>query len=904
MDRSNSPVFFGEWVKRRRKALDLTQEELAQRAGYSKFALRKIESGERKPSKQLAELLANALEIPPDEQQTFIKVARGETNLERLHPPSLDSSFASISDISTLASTPAHSVLPGREISAQRFNASLQPASVSNRIPLQSTQLLGRDSELVAMERLFNDQQCRLLTLTGMGGIGKTHLAIEFATRQQPAFPAGVFYVPLAPINSADAIVPAVADVFGFVFSGPSDPKEQLINYLSVRLNQPMLLVLDNLEHLLIQSLAEEKPVAVELVSEFLQSLPDIKILATSRERLNLQGEWTFELHGLAVPPQEFSGELEDYSAVALFLQSALRTKADLELTANEQTAIIQICQLLDGTPLAIELAAAWIGMLSCQEILEEIHSNIGFLTTSMRDVPERHRSLRATFDHSWKLLSDHERDVLSRLSVFRGGFNRIAAERVACATLPLLASLVSKSLVRRTQEGRYDLHEVIRQYASSRLDEDETRCLESCDLHSEYYLKLASEYEKKLKSASQQAAMRDMTLELDNMRTAWDWGIKRRNFEYLGRAVRAFGWFFEVSGLHRDGIEQLELLVQALSDKSRDTQMDRSLGTTFVQQGLLYFRTGQFAKAQKLYNDSIAILRPTKDQALLADALIFLGTITHLNGEYTESRDLLREGLKCAQASNDRWFEAYAIYNLGYVDSLMGDYQKGYEQMLVGLDMWRAIGDPHYISLGLNFLVTTLIKLELYEEAKNFMWESITLCEKAKNRWGMGTAYRYLGSAYLAEGQYTEAQAHFYKSLEIFSEYTEGWDIALSLFYLGEAGMLAGSLTEARENYLKALRISIDSHSIPIALDTLLGLARVQAQASKPEYALEISNCVANHTASTKETKDHANQLFSELTGKFRSDQIKTLNEKMKLKSFEMIVAGLLHSDASARSI
>jgi len=292
MDKSDLPVFFGEWVKKRRKALDLTQEELAQRAGCSVFALRKIESGERRPSKQLAELLADSLEIPSEEKQTFVRVARGETSLERLHLPSLDSSLASLSN--------------------------LQPTSVSNRIPLQPTPLLGRDSELAAMERLFNNSQCRLLTLTGMGGIGKTRLAIEFATRQQPVFPAGVFYVPLAPINSPEAIVPAMAEVFGFVFSGPNDPKEQLINYIATQLKQPVLLVLDNLEHLLVQSLSGEKQGAVELVSEFLQRLPNIRILATSRERLNLQGEWTYELHGLAVAPLEFSGKLEDYSAVAL----------------------------------------------------------------------------------------------------------------------------------------------------------------------------------------------------------------------------------------------------------------------------------------------------------------------------------------------------------------------------------------------------------------------------------------------------------------------------------------------------------------------------------------------------------------------------------------------------------
>jgi len=866
----DSPVFFGDWVKRRRKALDLTQEELAQRAGCSKFALRKIESGERKPSRQLAELLAESLEISSEEKETFVKIARGTLNLERMQSPLLGSSFASLSDI--------------------------QPASVSNRIPLQSTPLLGRDSELAAMERLFNNPQCRLLTLTGIGGIGKTHLAIEFVTRQQPMFPAGVFYIPLAPINSSDAIIPAMADVFEFVFSGPNDPKEQLINYIASQSTQPTLLVLDNLEHLLVQSMAGEKLGVVELVSEFLQRLPDVKILATSRERLNLQGEWTYELHGLAIPPQEYSGRLEDYSAVALFLQIAVRAKADFEMTETEQPAVIQICRLLDGTPLAIELAAAWVEMLSCQEIAQEINSNIDFLTTNMRDIPERHRSLRASFDHSWKLLSDQERNVLSRLSIFRSGFDRDAAEQIAGASLPTLASLVTKSLVRRTENGRYDLHEVIRQYASDHLEADQSHCLEICDRHTEYYLNFASGYGKKIKSASQQASMRAMTAEFDNIRTAWEWGVKHGKFESLGKAVRSYGWFFEIAGLLQDGIEQLEPLIQGLQGQVRNDELNRLLGLTLLHQGLLYFRMGFFVRAGELYGDSIAILRPTKDQALLADALIFLGTIMHLNGEYPESRDLLRQGLEYARASKDRWFEAYAIYNQGYVDSLMGDYQKGYQQMLVGVDMWRSIGDPHYIALGLNFLVTTLIKLELFEQAKDFMWESIALCEKAKNRWGMGTAYRYLGSVYLAEGQYTEAQVHFHKSLEIFGEYTQGWDIALSLYYLGDAAMLEGDLTGAKNFYLKALSIAFDAHSIPIALDSLLGLAQVHAQAGKAEYALELLKHILDHPSTTQDTKDRAKKVRDEARNMLTDIQVQAIEEKIKGQTFDELVSDTLN--------
>ena len=467
-----TPVLFGEWLKQRRKTLDLTQEELAERAGCSIFALRKIESGERRPSKQLAGLLASALEITAEEQPTFIRVARGDLNLERLRISKPDTSPPSISDFLNQHQT--HETAPPHTT----------PEPAPHHLPYPPSPLLGRDTELAALERLFKDSQCRLLTLTGMGGIGKTRLAIEFASRQRDTFPDGVHYVPLASLNSAESIVPAMAEALEYSFSGPGDLKEQLLKFMSARLKRSALLVLDNLEHLIAQSSE-----TIELISEILQRLPHLKIITTSRERLNLQGEWMYELHGLPVPPVEFADKLDDYSAAVLFVQRAQRIKIDFEISEAEKAELIQICHLVEGIPLALELAAAWVGMLTCEEIAREIESNKDFLSTSMRDVPERHRSLRATFDHSWKLLSSHEQDVLSRLSIFRGGFDRNAAEKVAGATLPLLASLVSKSLVRRTEQARYDLHEVIRQYAASHLDEDQSRCLETCDLHSDYYL-------------------------------------------------------------------------------------------------------------------------------------------------------------------------------------------------------------------------------------------------------------------------------------------------------------------------------------------------------------------------------------------------------------------------------
>jgi predicted ATPase/DNA-binding XRE family transcriptional regulator len=859
----NIPGSFGDWLKTRRKALDLTQEELAKRAGCSIFALRKIESGERRPSKQLAQLLAAALEIPEKDQQTFIRAARGELSPERLHSRGLE-------EPSIALSTP------------QQF---LQ------HLPVPPTPLLGRETELAALERLFKDPQCRLLTLTGMGGIGKTRLAIEFALRQRGLFPDGVIYSPLASTNSAESVVPAIAEALGLSFSGPVEPKEQLINYLLGQIRQSMLLVLDNFEHLIGPSSQ-----AVDIVSELLRRLPRLKLLTTSRERLNLQGEWMYELHGLPVPPTEYVARLDEYSAAVLFVRSARRIKTDFEVTETEKPALVQICQLLEGIPLAIELAAAWAGVLSCAEIAREIELNIDFLQTTMRDVPERHRSLRASFDHSWRLLSDVERTALSRLAIFRGGFDRAAAEQVAGATLPLLATLVSKSLVRRGEDGRYDLHEVIRQFALSHL-EDAAQQNEARDAHSRYYLQFAADREKALRSAPQQQAARELLNEIDNLRAAWIWAIRREQFQLLGASVRSLGWFFEVTGLIREGIDQFEPLVRVLKAHPQDRETQWVLGLTLTQQGLLYFRRGLFDQAQACMEESLSILRSRGQQNLMTDVLVYLGIVMHLNGNIDRSRVLMEEGLACAQAAGEEWLLAYAIYNLGYLASLQGRYAEGYLKMRDGMAIWRKLGDPHSIALGLNYLAPTLIELGCYEEAETSMQESLRLCKESGNRWGMGTAYRYLGLARMAQGQLDDAQLLFHKSIETFGDYILGWDIAKSSIYLGEAILRSGDLDEARRIYLKALHLSREAESTPLMLEAVIGLAQLTFQTGKNEQAFELSSFVLSQSASTHETRARAEKIRGATEKDLNSEQVQLIKARGTEQSLAGIVNTLLSS-------
>jgi predicted ATPase/DNA-binding XRE family transcriptional regulator len=853
---------FGDWLKARRKALDLTQEELSARAGCSVFALRKIESGERRPSKQLAGLLAAALEIPEEDRMTFIRVARGDLIADRLHTSQ-----------------------PGSK------PASPSPQPASHHLPLPSTPLLGRDPELAAMDRIFNEPPCRLLTLTGMGGIGKTRLAIEFASRQEGRFPDGVHYVPLASINSAELIIPAVAEALDFSFSGPADLQEQLFNFLAQIIKQPALLVLDNLEHLLAQSSA-----AAELVSEILQHFSNIKILCTSRERLNLHGEWTYELHGLPIPPYEFLDKLEEYSAAELFLQRARQIHAEFELTEADRPALVQICQLLEGIPLAIELAAAWTGMLSCREIAQEIERNIDFLTTSMRDIPERHRSLKATFDHSWRLLSDEERDAMSRLAVFHGGFDRLAAEKVAGATLPLLASLVSKSLVRRTEDGRYDLHEVIRQYALSHLEEDAQKNLETCDAHSSYYLNFAAEREMALKSGHQRYAVQEILGEMDNLRAAWLWMFQRETFEEGCKAIRSLGWFFEVSGLIHEGIDHFEPLVRTLKARPASPAFQRVLGEACTQQGILCFRKGLYERAVSLMEESVSLLRPLGDTGLLVDALVYLGIIMHLNGEMDRSQALMEEGLSYAQDPKYEWFAAYAIYNLGYITSLRGNYIQGREQMMEGLTIWRRLGDPHSIALGLNYLVPTLIALGCYDEARTYLLESLELCQASNNRWGKGTAYRHLGWVAKAQGNLEEAQSFLHKSLNTFGDYIIGWDISQTLIVLGETIALTGDCLKAENLLLTALRLARDIHSTPLILESLTGLASLEMRLD-PERATGWLMLIKDHPAAKQDVKDRACQLTREAEVLLSVEQMQRIREEGSKRSLETIAAELVRS-------
>jgi len=408
---------------------------------------------------------------------------------------------------------------------------------VPNNLPVMLTNFIGREREVDALKKLLEDE--RLVTITGIGGIGKTRLALQAAVEVLEEYKDGGFFVPLAALTSANNIITAAAGAMGFTFSRKEEPRIQLLNYLHPK---SILLIFDNFEHLLS---------GTTLIREILEQAPKARMLFTSRERLAISGEITFPVEGLDLPAADDAVYAESFSALQLFLESARRADSKFKLRDEDKPAAVRICRLLDGSPLGIELAAAWVRVLSCEEIAREIAINLDFLSSAAPDVPPRLRSLRAAFEYSWKLLSAEERRVFRKLGVFRGGFTRESARAVAGADLSVLSALVNKGLIRRSLGGRFDLHAILHQYAVEKLaalpHENDT----TLDRHCAYFTDYLHKREQALQGNEDDLpALAELNVEFDNIRVALSRAIEKKKIKDHRKYDSFFSDLFTVEDL------------------------------------------------------------------------------------------------------------------------------------------------------------------------------------------------------------------------------------------------------------------------------------------------------------------------------------------------------------------
>jgi predicted ATPase/class 3 adenylate cyclase len=736
-----------------------------------------------------------------------------------------------------------------------------------HNLPIQTTPFLGRKEEVAEITRLLADAKCRLITLIGPGGIGKTRLALQCAAEKIECFTHGVFFIPLDPLSSAEGFITTIAQTLKFQFYSREDEKQQLFNFLA---DKELLFVMDNFEHIV---------EGASIIGDILKQTRNVKIMVTSRELLNLKGEWIVQLQGMEVPSGE-GIDIEGCSAVQLFLYNAQRVKTQVALSEEDKVYVTRICQLVGGLPLGIEIASSWVRTLTCKEIALEIEKNYDFLVTSMRDIPERHRSLRAVFEYSWNLISEKEKNVLKRLSVFRGGFTREAAELLTGATLSDLASLTDKSLLFRDISGRYRMFGILRQYAEEKLSEEGTVVEDIEDAHAEFYADFMHEREEDIHSARCKEVYDEIKTEIENVRKAFERAIERGKAEWLNKfAVTSYfvynhyGWYSEAEKLY-------ERSIKAISEK--ETEMEQiTYGRLLSRYAIFRYSTGHYEEARrdllecleifnlhndvreraqammslgnidsvlgnldaatKYYEQVLKIFRQINDVKNIAGILNNLGVIYYYKHDYDKAKMLYQESSEISKKINYREMTAMAMGNLGLVHHQEEDYKEAKRLLLACLEIERTYGDQQQIANTLNNLGLALFRLKEYAEAKRVYQDSLEIRLATGHRLGLSTAIHNLGNLALEQGEFKVANKYFTEDLQICRDLQHNKGIAQALCRLGESHYMVKEFTAALECFIESVQIIL-KHGYNDILDTACaGIARSYNELNEFEKAYEI---------------------------------------------------------------
>lgn len=611
-------------------------------------------------------------------------------------------------------------------------------------LPPQPTPFLGRKTELVQLAGMLQDPACHLLTLVGLGGSGKTRLALQIAAQEMGRYTQGVYFVALAQISEVKSIVPAIAETLEFSLRGKNDPETQLLEYLS---NKQLLLVLDNFEHLVD---------AGALLQKMLDQAPGVKLLVTSRERLNLPGEWLFEVSGMDLPPENGAGNghsrdvgtLENYGAVRLFLESGRRAWYGFSLTDGNVPFVLQTCRLVEGIPLAIELAASWLRVLSCEEIAHEIEQDIDLLSSTMRGIPERHRSLRATFEHSWRMLSDEERLAFCKMTVFQGGFRREAVQQVVGMDLPILAALVDKSLLRRSAVGRYEIHELLRQYAFEKLTALPDVLLEVRRKHAGYFAGFVQTREAALGGTGQVEVARDIRKEIDNIRTAWQWIVQQRQFDVAEQTAAPLYAFYYLQAWYREGKEAFASLIDALpTDAAAPMEIRRLRAKCLSYLASILAVLVEVDAAHDCAQQSLALWKNLAPESEMALAICTLGRVAqHLRNKEEATRHF-QSSLRYYEQAGDRAGIAHTIYLMGILAERWGEYKEAHRLFRQSLDLYRALEHVEGISVNLNMLGEVDFRMADYKAARAYAEEALQLARDLNDSFNIFNALNTLAN-------------------------------------------------------------------------------------------------------------------------------------------------------------
>jgi predicted ATPase/class 3 adenylate cyclase/DNA-binding CsgD family transcriptional regulator len=728
-----------------------------------------------------------------------------------------------------------------------------------NNLPAQFTSFIGRQEQMVELRRLLGG--VRLVTLSGAGGCGKTRLALEVAGALTEEYAEGVWFVELAPLIEASLVPQTVASVIRV----REEPGRSILQVLCSSLeSKRVLLLLDNCEHLI--------SAAAELADALLRACPHLTILATSREPLNLPGEHSWHVAPLSLP--NFRGALSMRSlgqveSVRLFVDRARLAEPTFSLTDRNAALVAEVCQRLDGIPLAVELAAAQVRHMPVTEILARLQDRFQVLATSARKVEARHQTLRATMDWGYDLLSQTEQTLFRRLSVFVGGFGLHAAQAVCSGDgiemgllLNLLSGLVDKSLL-VAEEGTggaawYRLLETVREYGRARLVENEEAELMR-RRHGQFFVAFAQEAEQELKGPRQGAWLRRLEEEHDNLRAALEWSLRADPNSALSLAS-SIAWFCEVRAHWTEGLGWLADALEASSDRgilraraligagSLALRREGSVvGPGRLAEGSsIESQPRRFRGARSYFMESLAMGRQLDDSACIARSLISLGEAAGKEQHYDEARSQYEAGLAVARQSADRQAMAFGLRRLANLAAEENDLPQARPLFEESLAISRELGDAWGIAFAVDNLGHLAVQLGDYVAACRYHEETLGIWSDLVDPWGIAHAHANLGIVFLAQGDAVAAQARFEESLEMERKLGLQLPIADLLRNLGDTALEQADSATARRRYEESLAIwrgHGDKLGMALGLE---GVAQLAAARSQPQRALLLAGAAS----------------------------------------------------------
>jgi predicted ATPase len=731
-----------------------------------------------------------------------------------------------------------------RELAAirDRFseNSIKQSETRPTNLPVQRTGFVGREKEVAAAKELLLRQDVRLMTVTGPGGIGKTRLATQVASSVVEHFPGGAHFVPLSALNDPDLVASVIVQALGIREAGGQSPLEILKSNLQDSLRAPVLLLLDNFEHLM---------QAVPTVAEILAAGPNVKILVTSRSALHLYGEHEFPLPPLTLPDSRSMPSVEALSqcpAVALFVQRAVAARPDFELNRENASAIAEICARLDGLPLAIELAAARVKVLSPSSMLTRLASRLQLLTGGSRDLPQRQQTLRAAIDWGYDLLTSAEQKLFRRLSVFVGGCNLESVEAVCDTKCDLgldlldgMASMVDKSLVQQVEQGkgesRFVMLETLREYALEKLEVSGEAALTK-RAHAAYYLVVAEENATESSEAEGAGWLERLGLEHDNFRAGLEWLTETGNAEWGLRLGTALFRFWEVREYLAEGRDRLDRLLKLTKVEATTKLRMRALFAA----GVLAGEQGDYAAAAALINESQDIAQALGDKTGVAVSLNALAVFARDRGDLEVAHILFEASLGLWRELGDQKAIARALSNLANVVKLQGEYVRARALYVECLSIFRGLGDRMGVAWSLNYQGDVAHDQGDSDAARTLYEQGLAIFREVDDRWGIAGTLADLGSLAREKGDYSKARSMYRESINFFQELNHRRGIARLLEYFA---CLAAAQLEAE----RSLRLA----GAAAALRQNIGAPLTPAEQAKLETSLHAARQTLTHKVS-----------------------------------------------------